>query len=160
MAEARYPTRIFSLRSAGLEAAIATLDLGTITRAGGLMRFNIPAFRLPESVLNEETQCIIDMGAEVRYNTPVSSLKELLSTSNSFDAVFVHDAVVYMTTEADLALAIKTAFVHCRPGGIAPSSGRMKPSTMYSTLSADLRCSRYQAKYDLKASATVNTDLA
>jgi len=31
--------------------------------AGGLMRFNIPAFRLPVSVLNEETQCIIDMGA-------------------------------------------------------------------------------------------------
>src|ERR1700674_4734450 len=30
-------------------------------RAGGLMRFNIPAFRLPESVLNEETGYIIDM---------------------------------------------------------------------------------------------------
>jgi SAM-dependent methyltransferase len=36
-----------------------------------------------------------------------------------FDAVFVHDAVEYMTTEADLALAIETAFVHCRPDGIA-----------------------------------------
>jgi SAM-dependent methyltransferase len=36
-----------------------------------------------------------------------------------FDAVFVHDAVVYMTTEADLRLAINTAFVHCRPGGAA-----------------------------------------
>ncbi|MEP6858510.1 MAG: NAD(P)-binding protein, partial [Gemmatimonadales bacterium] len=43
-------------------------------RAGGLMRFNIPAFRLPERVLDEETGYIIDMGAEVRYNTPVSSL--------------------------------------------------------------------------------------
>jgi NADPH-dependent glutamate synthase beta subunit-like oxidoreductase len=58
-------------------------------RAGGLMRFNIPAFRLPESVLDEETGYIIDMGAEVRYNTSVSSLKELLSVSNNFDAVFV-----------------------------------------------------------------------
>jgi hypothetical protein len=37
----------------------------------------------------------------------------------SFDAVFVHDAVDYMTTEADLRAAIETAFVHCRPGGIA-----------------------------------------
>ena len=36
-----------------------------------------------------------------------------------FDAVFVHDAVDYMATEDDLSLAIKTAFVHCRPGGIA-----------------------------------------
>ena len=58
-------------------------------RPGGLMRFNIPAFRLPVSVLDEETGYIIDMGAEVRYNTTVSSLKELLSPSNNFDAVFV-----------------------------------------------------------------------
>jgi len=36
-----------------------------------------------------------------------------------FDAVFVHDAVAYMTTEADLRMAIDTAFVHCRPGGAA-----------------------------------------
>jgi SAM-dependent methyltransferase len=37
----------------------------------------------------------------------------------TFDAVFVHDAVCYMTTEADLRAAVETAFVHCRPGGIA-----------------------------------------
>src|SRR5687767_7092634 len=36
-----------------------------------------------------------------------------------FDAVFVHDAVCYMTTEADLLQAIETTFVHCRPGGVA-----------------------------------------
>src|SRR4029450_10491223 len=36
-----------------------------------------------------------------------------------FDAVFVHDAVGYMTTEDDLRLAIETAAVHCRPGGAA-----------------------------------------
>jgi formate dehydrogenase beta subunit len=56
-------------------------------RAGGLMRVNIPSFRLPEHVLNEETQCIIDMGAEVKYNTPVNSMRELLE--ENFDAVFV-----------------------------------------------------------------------
>ena len=37
----------------------------------------------------------------------------------SFDAVFVHDAVDYMTTEADLRRAMGTAFAHCRPGGVA-----------------------------------------
>jgi SAM-dependent methyltransferase len=36
-----------------------------------------------------------------------------------FDAVFIHDAVMYMTTEADLRQAIATAFVHTRPGGVA-----------------------------------------
>ena len=36
-----------------------------------------------------------------------------------FDCVFVHDAVMYMTTEADLRRAMETAFVHCRPGGVA-----------------------------------------
>jgi SAM-dependent methyltransferase len=36
-----------------------------------------------------------------------------------FDGVLVHDAVDYMTTEADLRQVIGTAFAHCRPGGIA-----------------------------------------
>ena len=37
----------------------------------------------------------------------------------TFDAVFVHDAVDYMVTEDDLGRAVETAFVHCRPGGVA-----------------------------------------
>jgi SAM-dependent methyltransferase len=37
----------------------------------------------------------------------------------SFDAVFVHDAIAYMTTEADLHGVFATAFEHCRPGGVA-----------------------------------------
>jgi formate dehydrogenase (NADP+) beta subunit len=57
-------------------------------RPGGLMRINIPAFRLPEQVLDEEIAYIIDMGMEVRYNTPVASLKTLLE-AEEFDAVFV-----------------------------------------------------------------------
>jgi SAM-dependent methyltransferase len=36
-----------------------------------------------------------------------------------FDAVFVHDAIVYMTTEADLLAVMITAFEHCKPGGAA-----------------------------------------
>jgi len=34
-----------------------------------------------------------------------------------FDAVFVHDAVMYLRTEDDLRQAMETAFVHTRPGG-------------------------------------------
>ncbi len=37
----------------------------------------------------------------------------------TFDAVLVHDAVDYVTSEDDLALVIGTAVAHCRPGGIA-----------------------------------------
>ncbi len=37
----------------------------------------------------------------------------------SFDGVFVHDAINYMTTTEDLTQVLATAFVHCRPGGAA-----------------------------------------
>jgi SAM-dependent methyltransferase len=37
----------------------------------------------------------------------------------TFDAVFIHDAIMYMTTAFDLRQAIETAFVHCKPGGAA-----------------------------------------
>jgi formate dehydrogenase (NADP+) beta subunit len=59
-----------------------------LPRPGGLMRINIPAFRLPEQVLDEEIGYITDMGVDVRYNTPVDSLKALLDSAE-FDAVFV-----------------------------------------------------------------------
>ena len=36
-----------------------------------------------------------------------------------FDAVYVHDAICHMTTEKDLKAAMRTAFEHCRPGGVA-----------------------------------------
>ena len=56
--------------------------------AGGLMRTNIPAFRLPASVLNEEIGYIVDMGADLKLDTPVPSMRRLLD-SKEFDAVFV-----------------------------------------------------------------------
>ncbi len=59
-----------------------------LPRPGGLMRINIPAFRLPEHVLDEEIAYIVDMGVDVRYGTPVDSLKALLDSAQ-FDAVFV-----------------------------------------------------------------------
>ena len=42
-----------------------------------------------------------------------------LRLGRTFDVVFVHDAVSYLTTEEDLGLAIETAYVHCRKGGAA-----------------------------------------
>jgi SAM-dependent methyltransferase len=42
-----------------------------------------------------------------------------LRLGRTFDAVFVHDAIGYMTTLEDLAAAFRTAYLHCRPGGVA-----------------------------------------
>ncbi len=56
-------------------------------RGGGLMRTNIPSFRLPESVLDEDVDRIVEMGVEARFGTPVKSLKALLA--DGYDAVFV-----------------------------------------------------------------------
>jgi SAM-dependent methyltransferase len=41
-----------------------------------------------------------------------------LRLGRTFDAVFVHDAVMYLTTEADLLACMETAFAHTRPGGV------------------------------------------
>ena len=56
-------------------------------KPGGLMRTNIPAFRLPESVLMEEIGYILDMGVDLKLGTPVNSMTELLE--EGYDAVFV-----------------------------------------------------------------------
>ncbi len=55
---------------------------------GGLMRSNIPSFRLPERVLDEEIGMILGMGVDLRLGTPVESLRAMLE-QGGFDAVFV-----------------------------------------------------------------------
>ncbi len=54
---------------------------------GGFMRSQIPSFRLPESVLNEEVNYVLDLGIHTHFNTYVTSLKETLE--KGYDAVFV-----------------------------------------------------------------------
>ena len=51
------------------------------------MRTNIPSFRLPSNVLDEEIDQILNMGIETRFNTEIKSMKSLLE--ENFDAVFV-----------------------------------------------------------------------
>jgi formate dehydrogenase beta subunit len=58
-----------------------------LKKAGGLMRSNIPSFRLPAPVLDEEIEMITRMGVDVRYDSPIESMKALLD--QNFDAVFV-----------------------------------------------------------------------
>ncbi|MDH3351169.1 MAG: FAD-dependent oxidoreductase [Gammaproteobacteria bacterium] len=54
---------------------------------GGLMRTNIPQFRLPPKVLDEEIGYILDMGVDLRLNHSIDSMQKLLN--DGYDAVFV-----------------------------------------------------------------------
>jgi len=56
-------------------------------KGGGMMRSQIPVFRLPPSVLDEEVDYILDMGVETIFETYVSSLKSILD--KEYDAVFI-----------------------------------------------------------------------
>ena len=57
------------------------------TKAGGFIRSQIPRFRLPESVIDEETGYILDLGVKFNSGQRVDSMQALLA--QQFDAVFV-----------------------------------------------------------------------
>ncbi len=59
-----------------------------LEKTGGLMRTNIPQFRLPPDVLDEEIGYILDMGVDLKLNHRIDSMRELLD-DGGFDAVFV-----------------------------------------------------------------------
>jgi NADPH-dependent glutamate synthase beta subunit-like oxidoreductase len=56
-------------------------------KSGGMIRTQIPRFRLPESVIDEECGYILDLGIEFQGNHRIDSLKALLA--ESWDAIFV-----------------------------------------------------------------------
>jgi SAM-dependent methyltransferase len=65
-----------------------------------------------------------------------------------FDAVFIHDAVGYLTTRTELSQAMETAWIHCRPGGVAvfaPDYVRetFKPNTSHGGHDGATRGMRY-----------------
>ncbi len=54
---------------------------------GGMMRSQIPSFRLPQEVLDEEVNYILDMGIHTHFKTYISSMKEMVG--KGYDAIFV-----------------------------------------------------------------------
>ena len=56
-------------------------------KAGGMIRTQIPRFRLPESIIDEECEYILDLGIEFRGGTRIDSLKSLLE--EDWDAIFI-----------------------------------------------------------------------
>jgi NADPH-dependent glutamate synthase beta subunit-like oxidoreductase len=99
MPQAPFPSngKKVALLGAGPASLTVARDLATLgyelhlydeqKLGGGFMRSQIPAFRLPESVLNEEVNFILDLGIHTHFNTYVSSLKSILD--KKYDAVFV-----------------------------------------------------------------------
>lgn len=70
------------LRPLGYEVTI----FEALDATGGLMRTNIPRFRLPPKILDEEIGYIVDMGVDLKMNHPIDSMKALLD--QGFDAIF------------------------------------------------------------------------
>lgn len=56
-------------------------------RAGGMIRSQIPKFRLPEEIIDEEVAYILDLGVEFRGEVWIDSMKDLLA--QNYDAIFV-----------------------------------------------------------------------
>ncbi|HJL93361.1 MAG TPA: FAD-dependent oxidoreductase [Woeseiaceae bacterium] len=80
---------------ASLSVANDLLPLGydvtifeALDKTGGLMRTNIPQFRLPPKVLDEEIQYILDMGANLKSNHRIESFRNF-HKQNEYDAIFI-----------------------------------------------------------------------
>jgi heterodisulfide reductase subunit A-like polyferredoxin len=78
----------------GLTAAQDLVRLGygvtvfeALPAAGGMLRFGVPAHRLPAAVIDREVQDIVDLGVDLRLNTPVDSLDSLFA--DGFNAVLI-----------------------------------------------------------------------
>ena len=56
-------------------------------KAGGFIRTQVPSFRLPEKVLNEEVDRILGMGVNAHFNHHIHSLKAIID--KTYDAVFI-----------------------------------------------------------------------
>jgi SAM-dependent methyltransferase len=75
---------------------------------------------------NGRSMTLVDLSGEMlavsrRLNPDCAHVQGDMRTvrlGRTFDAVLVHDAIDYVTSQKDLCLVIETAFAHCRPGGL------------------------------------------
>lgn len=104
-----------ALRDAGMPEGGTLLELGS---GGGSNAFYLKThFRLTLVDLSEGMlEVSRAVNPECEHHTGDMRTVRL---GQAFDGVFIHDAIDYMLSEADLRQAFETAFVHCRPGGVA-----------------------------------------
>jgi SAM-dependent methyltransferase len=100
----------------GAERRVRTvLELGS---GGGNNAFHMK--RHLELTLTDLSEDMLAISRELNPECEhVQGDMRTLRLGREFDAVFVHDAIDYVTTAVDLRAAMETAFVHCHPGGVA-----------------------------------------
>lgn len=96
-AEIKYPDRRVAIIGAGpcgLTAAQDIIRAGypvtvfeAMPVAGGMLRLGVPEFRLPAAIVDREVQDILDLGVELRLNTPVTNLDDVFA--EGFSAVVI-----------------------------------------------------------------------
>lgn len=73
-----------------------------------------------DCVLTDLSPEMLELSREINPDCEhVAGDMRTLRLGRTFDVVFAHDAIVYMTSRADLEAAVRTAYVHTRPGGAA-----------------------------------------
>jgi SAM-dependent methyltransferase len=127
--EATYYTRVIEAASDG--RARTLLELGS---GGGNNASHMKAkFECTLTDLSEEMLALSrTINPECEH---VQGDMRTLRLGRTFDAVFVHDAVMYMATEDDLAAVIDTAALHAAPGGVVV----LVPDTLRETFVPDVK---------------------
>jgi SAM-dependent methyltransferase len=141
--EAAFFRQVFE--QSGLPAAPVLLELGC---GGGNNAFHLKTL-FAQMVLTDISPEMLAMSRGL--NPECEHLEgdmRTLRLGRLFDAVFIHDAIDYMTSLQDLRQALDTAFIHCKPGGIAllvPDHVRetFEPSTDHGGTDGDERGLRY-----------------
>jgi SAM-dependent methyltransferase len=114
-AEAEYLAALLS-PAAGSGRRAEVLDLGS---GGGHVALHLARAGLALTLVDRSAPML---AASRELNPGLPHLQGDMRTvrlGRAFDAVLAHDAVDYLTTEADLAGLMATAWEHCRPGGLA-----------------------------------------
>lgn len=105
-----------TLISAGLTSAPSLLELGC---GGGSNAFYLKQI-FSQVTLTDISTNMLDVSRAINPQCEhITGDMRTLRLGRTFDVVFIHDAIDYMTTLPALADAIQTAFIHCKPGGLA-----------------------------------------
>lgn len=133
------------LVGANLSASPSLLELGS---GGGNNAFYLKR-TFPHMTLTDLSPGMLAVSGALNPECEhVQGDMRTLRLGREFDAVFIHDAIDYMTTSADLRQALETAYVHCRAGGVAlfvPDHVRetFEPSTQHGGEDGDGRALRF-----------------
>jgi SAM-dependent methyltransferase len=133
------------LEGTGLSSSPSFLELGS---GGGSNAFYLKKHLAHMTLTDVSPQMLAVSQALNPDCEHLSGDMRTLRLGRSFDVVFIHDAIDYMTTAQDLRQAMETAFVHCKAGGVAlfvPDHVRetFRPSTEHGGRDGEGRALRY-----------------